>query len=63
MLCPHTEQIRDMGDCVFCEVPKQSEICEYCNCVHDFIDFGHDLSGNPVLLCADRLHDSLNKND
>lgn len=37
------------------------DFCLYCNDVHDMIDFGRNLNGEKVLVCSDRLSDSLVK--
>ena len=59
--CFHKQGISGVqdADCIFCDAPRVSEICVYCNTVHEFVDFGYDLQGNQTLICADQLNDAL----
>ncbi len=38
-----------------------TEFCTYCNDVHEFLDFGTDLKGDPTVVCPDKLSDVLVK--
>lgn len=41
--------------------PAETEFCDYCNDVHEMLDFGKDFSGKQTIVCSNKLSDALVK--